>query len=316
MKNYDVIILGGGPAGLSAAIYSSRASLKTLVIEKDSIGGQIVSTDGVENYPGSIEQETGQSLIDRMKMQADKFGVEFLVDEIVDFDFTNKIKVLKSKKEEYGAKGIILALGSKHRKMDVKGEVEFTGAGVSYCATCDAPFFKDIEVFVVGGGDTALQESLFLAKFASKVTIVHRRDTFRATKILQEKVKENEKINFMMNSKIIEINGDGLVGSVKIENVETGEVKEYFPNNMFNTFGVFVFIGYLPNTQLFKDEFKLDKQGYFLVGEDLKLADGVYVAGDCRAKHFRQVVTATADGAIAALELEKYIEFDFEKNKQ
>lgn len=313
MKNYDVIILGAGPAGLSAAIYSSRAALKTLVIEKESIGGQIISTDGIENYPGISEGETGQSLVNKMKAQAEKFGVEFLSQEVIDFDFKEKIKVLKTKEDQYSAKGVIIAIGSKHRRLGVKGEDEFVGAGVSYCATCDAAFFKDVEVFVVGGGDTALQESLFLSKFASKVTIVHRREEFRATKILQEKVKQNKKIDFMMNSKIVEIKGDGIVGSVVIEDIKTGQQKEYLPNNELNTFGVFVFTGYIPNTKMFEDKFELDPKGYFVAGEDMKLKDGVYVAGDCRAKKFRQVVTAVADGATAALELERYIEFYFDK---
>ena len=311
MENYDVIIIGGGPAGLTAAIYTSRARLRTLIIEKESFGGQIVSTDGIENYPGIVEGDTGTTLVERMRKQAETFGTKFLRDEVIDFDFSQKIKTISTKGNTFSAKGIILSVGASHRKLDVKGEDEFAGAGVSYCATCDGAFFKDIEVFVVGGGDTAFQEALFLTKYASKVTIIHRRDSFRATKILQDKVEQNEKISFLLNSKIKEINGDGLVGSITVENVLTGEETQFFPNNAFNTFGIFVFAGNIPNTKLFEKEIKLNPQGYFIVGKDMKVMDGVYAAGDCIEKEFRQVVTATSDGAIAALELEKYIEFEF-----
>lgn len=311
MENYDVIIIGGGPAGLTAAIYASRARLSTLIIEKESFGGQIVSTDGIENYPGIVEGDTGTTLVERMRKQAETFGTKFLRDEVIDFDFSQKIKTISTKGNTFSAKGVILSVGASHRKLDVKGEDEFAGAGVSYCATCDGAFFKDIEVFVVGGGDTAFQEALFLTKYASKVTIIHRRDSFRATKILQDKVEQNEKISFLLNSKIKEINGDGLVGSITVENVLTGEETQFFPNNAFNTFGIFVFAGNIPNTKLFEKEIKLNPQGYFIVGKDMKVMDGVYAAGDCVEKEFRQVVTATSDGAIAALELEKYIEFEF-----
>lgn len=311
MENYDVIIIGGGPAGLTAAIYASRARLSTLIIEKESFGGQIVSTDGIENYPGIVEGDTGTTLVERMRKQAETFGTKFLRDEVMDFDFSQKIKTVKTKDKTFSAKGVILSVGASHRKLEVKGEDEFAGAGVSYCATCDGAFFKDIEVFVVGGGDTAFQEALFLTKYASKVTIIHRRDSFRATKILQDKVEQNEKISFLLNSKIKEIKGDGLVGSITVENVITGEETQFFPNNAFNTFGIFVFAGNIPNTKLFEKQLKLNPQGYFIVGKDMKVMDGVYAAGDCIEKEFRQVVTATSDGAIAALELEKYIEFEF-----
>lgn len=311
MENYDVIIIGGGPAGLTAAIYASRARLRTLIIEKESFGGQIVSTDGIENYPGIVEGDTGTTLVERMRKQAETFGTKFLRDEVIDFDFSQKIKTISTKGNTFSAKGVILSVGASHRKLDVKGEDEFAGAGVSYCATCDGAFFKDIEVFVVGGGDTAFQEALFLTKYASKVTIIHRRDSFRATKILQDKVEQNGKISFLLNSRIKEIKGDGLVGSITVENVLTGEETQFFPNNAFNTFGIFVFAGNIPNTKLFEKEIKLNPQGYFIVGKDMKVMDGVYAAGDCIEKEFRQVVTATSDGAIAALELEKYIEFEF-----
>ena len=310
-KLHDVIIIGGGPAGLTSAIYSSRAALSTLVIEKASYGGQIVTTTEVENYPGAIDEETGQSLTDRMHKQAKKFGTEFVQAEVIDFDFSQKIKTVKTEGETYSAKGVILAVGANPKKLGIKGEQEFTGGGVSYCATCDGAFFKDIEVFVIGGGDTALQEALFLTKFASHVTIVHRRDKLRATKILQEKAFKNEKISFKYDTVVKEIKGDGLVSSVVFENVNTKQTEEILPNNPFNTLGVFVFAGFIPNTDLFSKSLNVDGAGYFVTGEDMKLQDGIYAVGDCRQKSLRQVVTATADGAIASMELEKYIEDNF-----
>jgi thioredoxin-disulfide reductase len=311
MKSYDVIIVGGGSAGLTAAIYTSRAKLKTLVLEKATFGGQISNTMDVENYPGSLGNESGQDIINRMYEQAEKFGTEFVKQEVVDFDFSNKLKLIKTKEETFESKAIILALGANPRKLGVKGEDEFASKGVSYCATCDGPFFKDIEIFVVGGGDTALQEAIFLTKYASKVTVIHRRDEFRASKILQERAKNNEKIEFKMSCVIDEIKGDGLVNEIVIKDLKTGNIEQIKPQNEFNILGVFVFTGNVPSTSLFAKEFKLDANGYFVTGEDMKIAQGVYVAGDCRQKRFRQVVTATSDGAIAALEAGTYIDENF-----
>ncbi|MGP1488422.1 MAG: thioredoxin-disulfide reductase [Peptoanaerobacter stomatis] len=311
MKSYDVIIVGGGSAGLTAAIYTSRAKLKTLVLEKATFGGQISNTMDVENYPGSLGNESGQAIIDRMYEQAKKFGTEFISQEVIDFDFSNKLKLVKTKEETFESKAVILALGANPRKLGVKGEDEFVSKGVSYCATCDGPFFKDIEIFVVGGGDTALQEAIFLTKYASKVTVIHRRDEFRASKILQERAKNNEKIEFKMSCVIDEIKGDGLVNEIVIKDLKTGNTEQIKPQNEFNILGVFVFTGNVPNTGLFAKEFKLNSNGYFVAGEDMKLAQGVYVAGDCRQKRFRQVVTAASDGAIAALEAGAYIDESF-----
>ena len=210
-KLYDVIIIGGGPAGLSAALYAGRARLSTLIIEKDKEGGQIVQTAEIENYPGGLEEESGPTLIDRMSRQTDKFGVEKVLDTIEDMELTGKAKTLKGKKDTYRAKTVIIAAGASPVPIECPGEKEFTGKGVSYCATCDAAFFEDFEVFVVGGGDSAVEEALYLAKFARKVTIIHRRDALRAAKSIQEKAFANKKVEFMWDSVVKELKGDGLL---------------------------------------------------------------------------------------------------------
>ncbi|NLY66618.1 MAG: thioredoxin-disulfide reductase [Tissierellia bacterium] len=310
---YDVIIIGGGPAGLAAGLYASRSRLKTLILEKEKMGGQIVTTDEVANYPGSIENASGPSLIKRMVEQAEEFGAEIKLDEIKEVDFEGKIKVLKGSKGEYKAKSVIIATGAQPRKIGCPGEAEFTGRGVSYCATCDAAFFEDMEVFVVGGGDTAVEEGMYLTKFARKVTIIHRRDELRAAKSIQEKAFANEKMHFMWDSVVKEIKGDGIVESMVVENVKTGELTEIVADEEDGTFGIFVFIGFLPNTQLFEGIIDMEN-GYIVTDQDMKTnIPGVFAAGDVRAKSLRQVVTATGDGAIAAIQAEKYIEENFEE---
>ena len=311
MKNmseiYDAIIIGAGPAGLSAGLYAARAKMKTLIIEKEKSGGQIVLTEEVVNYPGSIENASGPSLVARMVQQADSFGVERVLDTIKELDVSGKIKVLKGEKNEYKAKSIIVAVGAKSRPIGCPGEKELTGKGVSYCATCDGAFFTDLEVYVVGGGDAAVEEAMYLTKFARKVTIVHRRDELRAAKSIQEKAFKNEKIHFMWNSTISELRGEGILESMVVTNTVTGEKTEIFADEEDGTFGVFVFIGYLPETKIFEGLLDM-KGGYIVAGEDMKTnIPGVFAAGDCRVKTLRQVVTATADGAIAAVEAEKYI---------
>lgn len=309
---YDVIIIGAGPAGLSAGLYAARARLNTLIIEKQNNGGQISTTDEVANYPGSIENATGPSLVERMVAQADEFGAIRKVDNIREVDLSGKIKVLKGEKEEYQAKSIIIATGSTPKLIGCPGEREFVGKGVGYCATCDAPFFEDLEVFVVGGGDAAVEEAMYLTKFARKVTIIHRRDELRAAKSIQEKAFKNEKIDFIWNSAITSINGEGLVNSIIVKNLKTGEEKEIFADEEDGTFGIFVFIGYNPATTMFEDLIDM-KNGYIITDENMKTnIDGVFAAGDNRVKSLRQVVTATADGAIAAVAAEKYIEETFE----
>ena len=262
-KLYDVVIIGSGPAGLSAALYAGRARLKTLVIEKERTGGQIVTTDEVANYPGSIRNATGPSLIARMVEQVEEFGAQKISDTITEVELEGKIKVLKGEKGEYRAKAVIVATGAKPRQLNCPGEKEFTGKGVSYCATCDADFFTDFDVYVIGGGDSAVEEAIYLTKFARKVTIIHRRDQLRAAKSIQEKAFKNEKIDFIWNSEVKEIKGDGIVESMVIRNRVTGEETEIHANEEDGTFGIFVFIGYMPQTGLFKDILDMDSSQSF-----------------------------------------------------
>ena len=304
---YDVVIIGAGPAGLAAGLYAARARLKTIIIEKEKSGGQIVSTEEVANYPGSVENASGPSLIARMVEQADEFGAERVLDTISEVELEGKIKVLKGKKNEYKAKSVIIATGAKPRPIGCPGEKELMGKGVSYCATCDGAFFEDLEVYVIGGGDAAVEEAIYLTKFARKVTIVHRRDELRAAKSIQEKAFKNEKMDFLWNSVVDEIKGDGIVESMVVKNKVTGEKTEIVADEEDGTFGIFVFVGYLPETKLFEGLVDMEK-GYIKTDAEMHTnIPGVFAAGDCRVKSLRQVVTATADGAIAAVQAEKYI---------
>ena len=309
MKNYDLIIIGAGPAGLSAGLYAGRARLNTLIIEKQKNGGQIVITDEIENYPGCIEGETGPSLIDRMVKQTEKFGVDHVFDTVTDMDLTGDVKTVKCLHEEYSAKAVIIAAGANPVNIGCPGEKEFSGKGVSYCATCDAAFFEDFEVYVVGGGDAAVEEAMYLTKFARKVTIIHRRNELRAARSIQDKAFANPKIDFMWDTVVEEINGDGIVESMVVKNVKTGELTEVFADEDDGTFGIFVFIGFRPNTEVFKRHVEMDEKGYILTDPDMHTnVPGVFAAGDIRQKSLRQVVTACADGAIAAVQAGKYIE--------
>lgn len=305
---YDVIILGGGPAGLAAGLYAGRARLDTLMIEKEKEGGLIVQTEEVENYPGALEGETGMSLTQRMVDQVDKFLANRLIDTITEVDLESDIKVLKGQKGEYRAKTVIVATGAKPKLMGCPGETDFIGKGVSYCATCDGAFFEGFDVYVVGGGDSAVEEAIFLTRFAKKVHIIHRRDELRAAKSIQEKAFENEKIDFIWDSQVEEVKGSGLVNSMVIKNLKTGEITEIKADENDGIFGIFVFIGYNPITELF--EGKLDMKDNYLVANEAMETNipGVFAAGDVRDKMLRQVVTATADGAIAAVSAERYIE--------
>jgi thioredoxin reductase (NADPH) len=314
MENlYDVVIIGAGPAGLAAGLYSSRARMKTLIIEKEKAGGQIVTTNEVANYPGSIVDATGPSLVARMVEQAEEFGAERIKDEIIKVEMQDKIKVITGEKDVYKAKTVIIATGASPRYLGVPGEREFTGKGVSYCATCDADFFTDLEVYVIGGGDTAVEEAMYLTKFARKVIIVHRRDELRAAKSIREKAFKNEKMAFIWDSVVEEIKGDGIVETLVLRNKKTGELTEINAPEEDGTFGIFPFVGYIPKSELFKELLETDKGGYIMTDPDMKTAlPGVFAAGDIRHKSLRQVVTAVADGAIAAVQAEKYIENTFE----
>ncbi|SKA73081.1 thioredoxin reductase (NADPH) [Clostridium sp. USBA 49] len=303
---YDIVIIGGGPAGLSAAIYAARSKMDTLVIERSKFGGQTATTDEIENYPGSIENCTGPQLVERMRKQAEDFGTKFEKDEILEVDFTSKIKELKGNKDIYKAKSVIIATGASPKLAGFKNEIELRGRGISYCATCDADFFTDLNVAVVGGGDSALTEAIYLTKFAESVTIIHRRDKFRGVKSIQEKVFNNPKIKVIYDSVVEEAIGDGILEGLIIKNVKTGE------KSNLKVDGCFVFVGYEPISDLFKDKIKMNEAGYIITDEEMKTnISGVFAAGDIRVKSLRQVITAAADGAIAATNAEHYLENEF-----
>ncbi|WP_071025933.1 thioredoxin-disulfide reductase [Peptoniphilus raoultii] len=302
---YDIIILGAGPAGLSAGIYAARSKKKVLIIEKAAPGGQMAETISIENYPG-FDKISGAELAIKMQDQAKSFGAEFVTDEVQCLEIEGKIKKIKGKFGEYEGKSLIIAEGSTPRPLGAKGEEEYKGKGISFCATCDAAFYDGLEVYVIGGGDAAVQEALFIANFASKVHIIHRRDQLRAAEDLQTKAENNEKIDFIWNSQVTEVKGDKIVRSFVLKNLKTGEEKEINPGE---TFGLFVFIGYLPNTNLYKDILDLDGKGYIITDDEMKTkVEGVFAAGDIRSKTIRQVVTAAGDGAIAAMNAQRYVD--------
>ncbi len=306
-KIYDVIILGGGPAGLSAGLYAGRSRLSTLIIEKGQDGGQIAITDEIENYPGQlVEGETGPSLVARMTAQAEKFGVERVQGAIKEVELEGEVKILRTASEEFQAKNIIIATGAHSRPIGCKNEGMYIGKGVSYCATCDANFFEDLEVFVVGGGDSAVEEAMYLSKFARKVTVIHRRDELRAAKSIQEKAFANEKIEFLWDSVVEELGGDEILSEMIVKNVKTGELTTIVADEEDGLFGVFGFIGTVPNSDLFKGIIDMDEAGYIITDDDMHTnIPAVYAAGDIRVKSLRQVVTAAADGAIAAIQVER-----------
>jgi thioredoxin reductase (NADPH) len=304
-KIYDVVIIGGGPAGLTAAIYARRAQLDTLLIEKGTPGGTIVVTAEVENYPGGIMGESGADLAARMAAQADSFGVDKGSGEITSVDFSGDIKTIRTASETWQGRSVIIATGSLPQTLGVPGEGEFTGRGVSYCATCDAPFFTNLEVYVVGGGNSAVEEALHLAKFARKVTIVHRRDQLRASAAIQQKAFDTANIEFMYDTIIKEIKGTDVLNSIVVENVKTGIVTEHAAAPEDGFMGVFVFTGMKPQTAAFEGLLDMEN-GYIITDEGMHTnVSGVYAAGDVRRKELRQVVTAVADGAIAAYYIEK-----------
>jgi len=305
---YDVIIIGGGPAGLTAGIYAGRGLLKTMIIERAKHGGQAVSTNEIDNYPGADLEETGSTLTEKMVKQAERFGVEFVTDDITDVELDGEIKTLTSGKGTYKARTVIIASGAFPRLLGCKGEKELTGKGVSYCATCDAAFFDGLEVYVVGGGDSAVQEALFIARFARKITILQDLPELTAAKSLQQKVLADPKFSFVYNSLVEELRGDdGLLDTIVIKSKQTGELTELKADPEDGTFGLFVFIGLIPRTDIYKEKIDMDR-GYIPTDENMRTnIPGVYAIGDCRVKPLRQVVTAAADGAIAAVHIEKYL---------
>ena len=301
--DYDVIIIGGGPAGLTAGIYASRARLKTLLIESFSVPCQAVTTDHIENYPGFPEGINGFELIEKFKKQAEKFGTEFIVSEVKSIKENKLFWQIETDDISYSSRAVIIASGASPKKLNIPGEDKFRGKGVSYCATCDGALFKDKEVVVVGGGDTALEEALFLTKFAKKVTVMHRRDMLRGTKILQERAFANKKIEFKWDSVVSEILGASKVTGVKIKNVKTSTETDFLCD------GVFIFVGYTPNTGFLKDLLPLDESGYITTDDNcLTSKPGIFACGDCRKKLLKQVITACGDGATAAFACHHYFE--------
>ena len=301
---YDVVIVGGGPAGLTAALYLARAKYRVLVLEKEQFGGQIAITHEVVNYPG-IAKTSGKALTDTIQQQAESFGAEFLLAEATGFDLSGDIKTVHTGKGEYRCFGILLATGAHPRTVGFKGEEEHKGRGVAYCATCDGEFFTGKEIFVVGGGYAAAEESVFLTKFARHVTILVRKDSFSCAASVADQAKNHEKITVLYNTVMEEVSGENGLTYARYKNTATGKVTEYRSEE---SFGVFVFAGYAPATEAVKGIVELNEQGYIVTDASQKAsAEGVYAAGDVCIKPLRQVVTATSDGALAATELEKYV---------
>lgn len=300
--DYDLVIIGAGPAGLCAGIYAVRAKMNVLVLEKAAPGGQIIITDLVENYPGFPDGIKGFELGDKMFNQAKKLGVEISTSEVLSIEMSDKKKLIHLKDRSISSKTVIIATGAAPRKLNI-GEDKFIGKGISFCATCDAPFFEGKKVVAVGGGDTAVQEALYLTKFVEKVYLVHRRDELRATKILRERAFKNNKIEFIWDSVVSGIDGFFNVEHVKIKNVKTGEEKT------IQTDGCFVWIGTIPNTGFIGDSMELDKSGFVVTDSTMATSvPGIFAAGDVRAASLRQVSTAVGDGAVAAVSAEHFIE--------
>lgn len=299
---YDVIIIGSGPAGLSAAIYASRARLNTLLIEKQPMGGgQILNTYEVDNYPG-LPEINGFDLGQKFMEHAKKLGMEQVTEDVKQIQCAGKTKKVITGKQEYEAKALILATGAAHRKLEVPGEETFSGMGVSYCATCDGAFFRGKTVAVVGGGDVALEDALFLARGCEKVYLIHRRDEFRGAKILQEHVKDTSNIEIIWDSVVEEIAGETQVQNITVCNKKT-EKRAVLPVQ-----GVFIAVGIMPNTSFLEEQVEMDENGYIIAGENCRTnVDGVYVVGDARTKALRQVITAAADGANAVTDIERYL---------
>jgi thioredoxin reductase (NADPH) len=305
MKHYKIIIIGSGPAGLTAGIYAARANLKPLIVAGLTFGGQLMLTTEVENFPGFAKGIMGPELMQNMIAQAERFGAEVVYDDATKVDFSKKPFTIEVGKETYTADAVITATGASSLWLGLDTEEKFRGKGVSSCATCDGFFFKDREIIVVGGGDSAMEEASYLTKFASKVTLIHRRDSFRASKIMQDRVLNNPKISVMYNTAIEEFMGDEKLRSVKLKDTVSGEVRE-MPIE-----GVFVAIGHKPNTDMFKGQLDLDDKGYIIPIENTRTKiPGVFVAGDVRDYRYRQAITAAGMGCMAALDAEHYLGMD------
>jgi len=301
-REYEVVIIGGGPAGLSAGIYTARARLSSLLVEKGIVGGLITIAEWVENYPGFPEGISGLDLTELMHQQATKFGLETLTAEVTGIEVDGKRKIVKTSEGDFVAKAVIAAGGSDRVQLNVPGEKEFIGKGVSYCATCDAAFFVDRTIALVGGGDSAISEALHLAKFAAKVIVIHRRDELRATRIVQEKAFAEPKIEFLWNSIVEGVEGEDVVERLKIRNVVTKE------ESTLDVAGVFVSIGFKPNTGCLRDILPLDAAGYIVTNEKMETeVPGILAAGDIRRNSIRQVISAAGDGATAAIYAGKFI---------
>ncbi len=303
--DYDIIIIGGGPAGYSAGIYAVRAGLKTLLVEGASTVSQITITDLIENYPGIPDGINGFDLMQLFKKQALKFGLEVMAKDVLTIKRNASSPIIwdvTAGEASFKALSLIAATGAHWRSLEIPGEAKFAGRGVSYCATCDGPFYRNKDVIVVGGGNTAIQEALFLTHFAKKVTVIHRRNRLRAAGILQKRALAEKKIESVWNATVAEVSGRDFVTGVKIADVHSGKTSE------ISAEGVFIFVGHLPHTDIFRGLLELDANGYIITGENLQTSSaGIFAAGDCRAKLFRQVITAAGDGANATFSAELYI---------
>jgi len=302
MKEYDIIIVGGGPGGLTAGMYGARSALKTLIIERYLPGGQVANTELIEDYPG-FESISGQELATRMSEHAKKFGAEIISEDVSEVYCENSDRIVVTDQEKYKALAVIIATGGQPRKLGVPGEEQFAGRGVSYCAICDGPFFKDQVIAVVGGGDAAVEEANFLTKYGSEVYIIHRRDELRAQKIIQERAFKNQKIEFAWDSVVEKIDGKQKVESLTLKNKKTGEVSQ------LEVGAVFIFVGFVPNSGLVREKLNLNPNGYILTNQRMETnIPGIYAIGDVRAQLCRQVTNAVGDGTTAAVAADKYIE--------
>ncbi|GBE06753.1 thioredoxin reductase [bacterium BMS3Abin10] len=306
---FDTVIIGGGPAGLTAGLYTSRARLKTLLIERGLPGGQVMTTELVENYPGFEEGIMGPELSAKMEKQARKFGLEIVQDSVREISLDGKTKkIILEEGRQYEAKSVILCTGAHPRLLGVKGEGELRGKGVSYCATCDGAFFKGQKIAVVGGGNSAVEEALFLTKFAKEVHVIHRRDQLRADRIVQERAFANEKIKFIWDSVVEEIRGDEEVTSLLIKNRKTQQ------ESVLDVQGIFIYVGYIPNTEFLSGFITLDEEGYIVTDHNMATSvPGVFAAGDVRANSVKQISVAVGSGTTAAISAAKYIEENFQE---